>query len=75
MFIQILLAAISGGVSAELVTLLVKFRELNGEKKYQELKTALLNSFLLLKSVTDKTKTKVDDTAVNMVLQAIDQAP
>lgn len=75
MFTQFLLAAISGAVTAELVALLVKFRALNGEDKYQELKAALKNSFSLLKSVTDKTATKIDDTAVNMILAAIDQAP
>jgi hypothetical protein len=71
MFAQILLQAISGVVSAELIALLEKFKELNGEEKYNQLREAIRNSFLLLQTVTDKTKTKVDDTAVAMILNAV----
>lgn len=73
MFLQFILNAISAGASNELSGLLNKFRELNGDEKYNELVTALRNSFLLLKDVTDHTKTKVDDTLVNIILNALPQ--
>lgn len=72
MFKEMLLAMIAGATSAELRTLLAKFKELNGDVKAKQLNDSIRNSFLLLKSVTDKTKTKLDDTAVNMVLSAVD---
>ena len=71
MFAQLLLQAVSGVVSSQLAELLQKFKELNGEEKYNQLKEAIRNSFLLLQTVTDKTKTKIDDTAVKMILDAV----
>jgi hypothetical protein len=74
MFAQLLLAAISGAIETELVALLEKFKELNGQEKYDELRLSLTNGFTLLKSVTDKTKTKIDDTVVKMILDALNAA-
>jgi hypothetical protein len=73
MFAQLLLQAVSGVVSSQLAELLKKFKELNGEEKYNQLREAIRNSFLLLQTVTDKTKTKIDDTAVAMILNAVEQ--
>lgn len=72
MFKEILIQMIAGATSAELRLLLAKFRELNGDAKAKQLNDTLRNGFLLLKGVTDKTKSKLDDTAVNMILAALD---
>lgn len=74
MFKQLLLNAVAGAVTVELSSLLLKFKELNGEEKFNQLKTAIENSFTLLQDVTNKTKTKIDDTAVRMILDAVSQA-
>lgn len=71
MFKEILLSAVSGACTVELQALFSKFRELNGDDKANQLQEAIKNSFLLLKTVTDKTKTKLDDTVVNLVLNAV----
>lgn len=72
MFKDILLSLVAGATTAELRVLLAKFRELNGDEKADQLNASLKNGFLLLKTVTDKTKSKLDDTAVNMILAALD---
>lgn len=72
MFKEILLNVVAGATTAELRYLLTKFKELNGEEKAKQLNETLKNGLLLLKSVTDKTKSKLDDTAVNMILNALD---
>lgn len=72
MFKEILFQVIAGATTAELRILLAKFRELNGDEKAKQLNDTLKNGFILLKSVTDKTKSKLDDTAVNMILNALD---
>lgn len=71
MFLQFLLAAISGAATEELKVLLEKFRELNGDVKYNELVEALRNSFELLVDVAKQTHTKADDTLVNLVLNSL----
>lgn len=71
MFINFLLKAASTGVTLELQHLLDRFRQLNGDEKYNELVAALKNSFTLLQDVTDKTATKVDDTLVKIVLDSL----
>lgn len=71
MFVNLLLQAISGAASAELTSLLEKFHELNGDDKYNELVASLKNGFSLLNDVVKQTKTKVDDTLVNIVLNAL----
>lgn len=71
MFLQILLQAVSGAASLELSTLLEKFRTLNGDDAHDKLVAAMYNSFTLLKTVTDQTKTKVDDTLVGIILNAL----
>ena len=71
MFVNLLLQALSGAATAEISHLLEKFRELNGEEKYQQLIAALRNSFLLLQDVVDNTKTKIDDTIVGIILKAL----
>ena len=71
MFLQFLLAAAKGAATEELTHLLDKFKELNGADKYNQLVAAIRNSFTLLKDVTDETKTKVDDTLVAIILNAL----
>lgn len=52
------------------VTILVeKHKELHGPERNEKLKGAILNSFELLKDVTTKTKTKIDDTIINIVIE------
>lgn len=72
MFKELLIQIVAGATTAELRILLAKFRELNGDEKADQLINGLKNGFLLLKSMTDKTKSKLDDTAVNMILAALD---
>lgn len=72
MFKELLIQIVAGATTAELRILLAKFRELNGDTKADQLIAGLKNGFLLLKSMTDKTKSKLDDTAVNMILAALD---
>lgn len=71
MFLNILLNAVATGATTELTLLLEKFRKLNGDDKYNELVASLKNGFTLLKDVVSQTKTKVDDTLVNIVLNAL----
>lgn len=71
MFVQLLLNAVKAAASGELQNLLEKFKEKNGEEKYQQLIEAIRNSFTLLQDVVDDTKTKIDDTVVAMVLAAL----
>lgn len=71
MFKEILLQVVAGAVTAEIRILLAKFKELNGEEKAKQVNDTLKNGLLLLKGVTDKTKSKIDDTAVNMILAAL----
>ena len=71
MFVALLLKALSGAASAEISHLLEKFRELNGDEKYFQLVVAMRNSFTLLLDVVDNTKTKIDDTLVQIILDAL----
>ena len=71
MFLQFLLSAVKGAATEELSNLLDKFRELNGQEKHDQLVAAIRNSFTLLKDVTDDTKTKIDDTLVALILNAL----
>jgi hypothetical protein len=71
MILQILLKAIQGAATEELKHLLDRFRELNGQAKHDKLVLSIKNSFELLKEVTDETKTKCDDTIVNIVLSSL----
>lgn len=72
MFQLFLIQALSGVISGSLRVLLSMFRELNGDVKAKQLNDSLRNGFLLLKDVASKTKGKADDTAVNMILAALD---
>lgn len=72
MFKEIFLQMLSGAISASLRLLLVRFRELNGDVKAKQLNDSFRNGFLLLKDVANKTKGKLDDTAVNIFLAAVD---
>lgn len=74
MFINILLQAIAGALKVQLILLIEKHKELHGEEKNEQLKGAISNSFKLLKDVTDKTKSKIDDTVVKIVLEATEEA-
>ena len=69
--LKFLLAAIKGAATEELKVLLEKFRELNGQTKHDQLVAAIKNAFTLLQDVTDDTKTKVDDTLVAIILNAL----
>lgn len=71
MFLQLLLNAVKTAASAELATLLEKFKEHNPPEDYDRLIASLKNSFELLQKVADQTKTKIDDTVVGIVLNSL----
>lgn len=71
MLLNLLLNAVKTAASAELATLLETFKAHNSEEDYNKLITSLKNSFELLQKVADKTKTKVDDTVVGIVLNSL----
>lgn len=71
MFANLLLSAVAGVITSALKLLLDKFQENNGPDKAVQLKSTIKNAFLLLKDVTDKTKTKIDDTIVDVILEAV----
>lgn len=75
MFLQFLLNGVKGAATDELKHLLDKFRELNGADKHDKLVASIKNSFELLQDVTDKTKTKCDDTIVLIVLNSLPDEP
>lgn len=72
MFKEMLLSAVSSIFTSALRMLLAQFRTINGDEKADDLEIAIKKSFGLLKTVTDKTKTKLDDFPVKMVLNAVD---
>jgi hypothetical protein len=74
MFKQALFNFVASWFTSELASLIDKFRELNGDEKADKLKASAKGTFELLKEVTDKTKTKADDTIVKVVLDAVNQA-
>jgi hypothetical protein len=74
MFKNLLLQAIKGAATEELRHLFEKFAEKNGADKAAELEAAVKNSFTLLRDVVADTKTKVDDTLVDIVLQSLPSA-
>jgi len=71
MLLQILMNAIKTGATEELRHLLEIFKRNNPEEDYNDLVTSLRHSFKLLAKVVDKTKTKVDDTLVDIILKAL----
>lgn len=71
MFLQLLLNAVKTAASAELANLLETFKQHNSEEDYNKLVASLKNSFELLQKVADKTKTKLDDTVVGIVLNSL----
>jgi len=71
MLFKFLLAAIKEGATEELRQLLEKFREKHGTERHDQLVIAISNSFTLLQEVTDETKTKIDDTLVAIILNAL----
>ena len=71
MILKLLLAAVKEGATGELKHLLDRFRELNGQEKHDKLVLSIKNSFELLQDVTDETKTKIDDTLVAIILNAL----
>jgi hypothetical protein len=74
MFKQALFNFIASYLTSETATLINKFRELNGNEKADKLKAMFQGGFELLKEVTDKTKTKADDTIVKIGLDALAQS-
>jgi hypothetical protein len=71
MFKQIMLGSISKWVSGELSDLLDKYKAKYGEEKYKVLLTNLSNTLTDLNLIAKETKTKVDDTIVSILLNAL----
>lgn len=71
MFGTILLQLLKGAITVEMQNLLEKFREKNGEEKYNQLVTALRANLELLSYVADETKTKIDDKLIDILLESL----
>lgn len=68
---ELLLAAVAEAITTSLKMLLNTHLEKQGREKNDMLKAAIKNSFTLLKDLTEKTNTKLDDTAVNIILNSV----
>lgn len=70
----LLLQTLKSVLTTSVTVLLQTHKRLHGEERNKQLREAIRNSFLLLKDVTDKTQTKVDDTVVDIVLQGVNDS-
>ena len=59
---------------AELSEILSKIKEHNTEEVYTSTLKSIHSSFTLLKKVAVKTKSKIDDGLIDMVLETIEEA-
>lgn len=71
---QLLFKAIAGVITQSLALLLQAFKKNNGPEKYSHLTGLFKEAFALLKDDVERSKTKIDDTAVQIFSDAIDQA-
>jgi len=71
---QAIFKSIAQIISSSLALLLQSFKKNNGEEKYNHLIGLFTEAFALLKDDVKKTKTKIDDTALEIFTNAIDQA-
>ena len=75
MLLKLILQAVKSTIIYELRFLLALYEKANGTEQTNILVSAIRNSFLILKNITDHTKTKIDDTIVDMVLSALPEEP
>lgn len=59
---------------AEILDVLAKVQSNNTPQMYEQTLKAIHSSFSLLKEVTVKTKTKIDDGIVDLILEAVEEA-
>lgn len=73
MFKQILFAAVSEAIKAQLIILLVKYESKYGKDKADQLENKIRDAFVQLKQLAEETKTNIDDTLAELVLQAVNR--
>lgn len=77
-FQEIIVAAILPAVEAvgkaQLLEILKKIKTNNTPEVYSHTLKSVYSAFSLMKDLTTKTKTKLDDGVVNMVLEAVEEA-
>lgn len=77
-FQEILVSAILPAVEAvgkaQLLDILKKIKTNNTKEVYEHTLKSVYNAFKLMSELTGKTKTKIDDGVVNMVLDAVGEA-
>lgn len=71
---ELLLQTVTSVLQTSITVLIEKHKELHGPERNKQLKGAILNSFELLKDVTNKTKTNIDDTIVEIVINGTMEA-
>ena len=71
LLIEVMLRAIKVAGKAEMQAALLGIKGNNNEETYQSTLQGLYSSFLLLKQAANKTKSKVDDGIIDLVLEAV----
>ena len=71
LLIEVMLRAIKVAGKAEMQAALLGIKGNNNEEIYQNTLQGLYSSFLLLKQAANKTKSKVDDGIIDLVLEAV----
>jgi hypothetical protein len=66
--------AIKAVGKAELTTILEKIQDHNTIEVYTNALRSIHSSFLLLKEVAVKSKTKIDDGLIDMILESVEEA-
>lgn len=59
---------------AQLIEILGKIKENNTPEVFENTLKSVYSSFKLLKEVTIKTKTKIDDSIVDLVIEAVEES-
>lgn len=59
---------------AQFVEVLEGIKEHNTREVYENTLKSVHSTFKLLKEVTDKTKTKIDDFPVDMIIEAVEES-
>lgn len=72
--IAMLIPAIKGIGKLQLSEVLSKIQEHNTPEVYENTLKSIHSSFSLLKQVAEKSKTKIDDGLIDMVLETVEEA-
>lgn len=71
LLVEVMLRAIKVAGKAEMQAALLSIKGNNNAEIYQNTLQGLYSSFLLLKQAANKTKSKVDDGIIDLVLEAV----